>query len=137
MARDYITCASRSTIRSPPPPRLRRLALPSLGVAAAVGDCRLLFRAIRRTGCASSARSFGPVRISGVSNALWKSGKSADSLPRHAMRQLVFQGPRRLSIEEAEPVPLGPAEVRIAVHSVGVCGSDVHGYAGVNARRVP
>jgi 2-desacetyl-2-hydroxyethyl bacteriochlorophyllide A dehydrogenase len=53
------------------------------------------------------------------------------------MRQLVFHGPGRLSIEEADPQPLGPDEVRVAVHSVGVCGSDVHGYAGVNARRVP
>ena len=53
------------------------------------------------------------------------------------MRQLVFHGPGRLSVEEAEARALGPGELRLAVHSVGVCGSDVHGYAGVNARRVP
>ena len=53
------------------------------------------------------------------------------------MRQLVFHGPRRLAVEEAEPLPVGPDEVRVAVRAVGVCGSDVHGYAGVNARRVP
>jgi 2-desacetyl-2-hydroxyethyl bacteriochlorophyllide A dehydrogenase len=53
------------------------------------------------------------------------------------VRQLVFHGPRKLSVEEAElPIP-GSGEVRVAVHSVGVCGSDVHGYAGVNARRTP
>ena len=53
------------------------------------------------------------------------------------MRQLVFHGPWRLSVEEGEPLPVGTDEVRVAVHSVGVCGSDVHGYSGVNARRVP
>ena len=53
------------------------------------------------------------------------------------MRQLVFHGPRRLAVEEADPLPVGPGEVRVAVRAVGVCGSDVHGYAGVNARRVP
>jgi 2-desacetyl-2-hydroxyethyl bacteriochlorophyllide A dehydrogenase len=53
------------------------------------------------------------------------------------MRQLVFHGPWKLAVEEAEPPPLARDEVRIAVHSVGVCGSDIHGYAGVNARRQP
>jgi 2-desacetyl-2-hydroxyethyl bacteriochlorophyllide A dehydrogenase len=54
-----------------------------------------------------------------------------------SMRQLVFHGPRRLAVEEAELLPLGADEVRVTVRAVGVCGSDVHGYAGVNARRVP
>ena len=53
------------------------------------------------------------------------------------MRQLVFHGPWKLAVEEAEPPLLAADEVRIAVHSVGVCGSDIHGYAGVNARRQP
>lgn len=53
------------------------------------------------------------------------------------MRQLVFHGPRRLAVEERTPSALEPGEVRVRVHSVGVCGSDVHGYAGVNARRSP
>ncbi len=53
------------------------------------------------------------------------------------MRQLVFHGPWKLAVEEAEPPPLARGEVRISVHSVGVCGSDVHGYAGVNTRRQP
>jgi 2-desacetyl-2-hydroxyethyl bacteriochlorophyllide A dehydrogenase len=53
------------------------------------------------------------------------------------VRQLVFHGPGKLSVEESSAQPLGQCEVRLRVHSVGVCGSDVHGYAGVNARRVP
>jgi threonine dehydrogenase-like Zn-dependent dehydrogenase len=53
------------------------------------------------------------------------------------VRQLVFGGPGRLAVEEAAPPPVGPGEVRVAVHSVGVCGSDVHGYTGASDRRVP
>jgi 2-desacetyl-2-hydroxyethyl bacteriochlorophyllide A dehydrogenase len=53
------------------------------------------------------------------------------------VRQLVFHGPRRLAVEEGTPRALEPGEVRVRVHSVGICGSDVHGYAGVNARRAP
>jgi 2-desacetyl-2-hydroxyethyl bacteriochlorophyllide A dehydrogenase len=53
------------------------------------------------------------------------------------VRQLVFHGPRRLSVEQADVADVGPDEVRVAVHSVGVCGSDIHGYAGVNTRRSP
>jgi len=53
------------------------------------------------------------------------------------MRQLVFGGPFVLAVEETTPAPLGPGEIRVAVHSVGVCGSDIHGYAGVNSRRSP
>lgn len=51
------------------------------------------------------------------------------------MRQLVFHGRRRLAVEEAAPRALEPGEVRVRVHSVGICGSDVHGYAGINSRR--
>lgn len=57
--------------------------------------------------------------------------------PGSVVRRLVFHGPGRLSVEETAPAPLGEGDVRLAIHSVGVCGSDVHGYAGVNARRVP
>jgi threonine dehydrogenase-like Zn-dependent dehydrogenase len=53
------------------------------------------------------------------------------------VRQLVFGGPWQLSVEEGEARTLDPGELRVRVHSVGVCGSDVHGYAGINKRRVP
>src|SRR5919201_533774 len=65
----------------------------------------------------------------------WKSGTPSYSLA--PMRQLVFHGPWKLAVEEAEPPPLAADEVRVAVHSVGVCGSAIHGYAGINARRQP
>jgi 2-desacetyl-2-hydroxyethyl bacteriochlorophyllide A dehydrogenase len=53
------------------------------------------------------------------------------------MRQLVFHGPWKLAVEQADPPALAADEVRIAIHSVGVCGSDIHGYAAVNTRRQP
>jgi len=53
------------------------------------------------------------------------------------MRALVFHGVGRLSVEERAPRALAPHEVRVEVASVGVCGSDVHGYVGANQRRVP
>ncbi|MGP5921617.1 NAD(P)-dependent alcohol dehydrogenase [Brachybacterium alimentarium] len=43
------------------------------------------------------------------------------------MRALVLQEKNRMSIEEVEPVGSpGPGEVRIAMHTVGICASDVH-----------
>ncbi len=53
------------------------------------------------------------------------------------MRQLKFDGPYELRVEEAEPAPLAPGEARVRLHAVGVCGSDVHGYTGTSDRRVP
>lgn len=53
------------------------------------------------------------------------------------MRQVTLKGPRRLALEELEPRALGPHEVRLVVAAAGICGSDVHGYAGVNGRRPP
>lgn len=69
------------------------------------------------------------------SSSAWISGRPSYSLT--TVRQLVFHGPRKLSVEEAELPAPGPGEVRVAVHAVGICGSDVHGYSGVNRRRTP
>jgi threonine dehydrogenase-like Zn-dependent dehydrogenase len=53
------------------------------------------------------------------------------------MRQLVFLGPHSLSVESGTERRLEPDEIRVATHSVGICGSDVHGFTGANRRRVP
>jgi 2-desacetyl-2-hydroxyethyl bacteriochlorophyllide A dehydrogenase len=53
------------------------------------------------------------------------------------MRQLVFRGTGQFSIEQKARSPLRSHETRIAVLATGICGSDVHGYAGVNERRKP
>ena len=41
------------------------------------------------------------------------------------MRQLVFHGPRRHAVEDADLPSVRPDEFRVAVRAVGVCGSDV------------
>jgi threonine dehydrogenase-like Zn-dependent dehydrogenase len=51
-------------------------------------------------------------------------------------RQLVFDGPGKLSVQVTEPPRVRPGEVRVATHSAGICGSDVHGFTGANRRRV-
>ena len=38
--------------------------------------------------------------------------------------------------DEPEPQP-GPGEVILEVDAVGICGSDVHGFAGITDRRKP
>lgn len=54
-----------------------------------------------------------------------------------AVRALLFDGPGRLHVEERDEPSLRPTEVRVRTHSVGICGSDVHGFTGANGRRVP
>lgn len=53
------------------------------------------------------------------------------------MRQLVFDGPHELHLEDARRPQPGPGEARVDVHAAGICGSDVHGYVGANDRRLP
>ncbi len=53
------------------------------------------------------------------------------------MKAFVYQGAYNMPLENVEtPVP-GEHEVLIAVRSVGICGSDVHGYRGTTGRRKP
>lgn len=45
------------------------------------------------------------------------------------MQALVLEKTRQLSLRDfAIDEPLGPRDVRIAIHTVGICGSDVHYY---------
>lgn len=51
------------------------------------------------------------------------------------MKALVYTGPNALEFrEEPEPVA-GPGEVLVRVEAVGICGSDMHAYHGLDARR--
>ena len=53
------------------------------------------------------------------------------------MRALVFHGPLDMSVEERpEPRP-GPADALLEIVATGICGSDLHGYAGRTGRRHP
>ena len=47
------------------------------------------------------------------------------------MRAAYLFGPRDLRLIEAEPDTLGPDEVRIEVALSGICGTDLHRYAGL------
>jgi threonine dehydrogenase-like Zn-dependent dehydrogenase len=51
--------------------------------------------------------------------------------------RLVYQGDRHFQLEETRMPDPGAGEAVIAVAAAGVCGSDVHGYAGLNDRRAP
>ncbi|AEV85068.1 alcohol dehydrogenase [Actinoplanes sp. SE50] len=51
------------------------------------------------------------------------------------MKALIFQGPMRMVVEDV-PEPVAAAgELLLRVDAVGICGSDVHGYAGETGRR--
>lgn len=51
------------------------------------------------------------------------------------MRAWVFAGDRRMQLESRSlPLP-GPHDVRIRVAFAGICGSDIHGYAGESGFR--
>lgn len=53
------------------------------------------------------------------------------------MRGVVWNGPRKMEVEElVEPVP-GVGEVLLSVGAVGICGSELSGYLGENSLRVP
>ncbi|MCX5662596.1 MAG: NAD(P)-dependent alcohol dehydrogenase [Planctomycetota bacterium] len=45
------------------------------------------------------------------------------------MQALVLEETKRLKLRDIDlPEPLGPRDVRIKIHTVGICGSDVHYY---------
>ena len=53
------------------------------------------------------------------------------------MKALVYTAPHELVFrDEPDPVP-APGEALIALASIGICGSDLHGYHGNDPRRVP
>jgi threonine dehydrogenase-like Zn-dependent dehydrogenase len=52
--------------------------------------------------------------------------------------QWVLEGPSRLTLRDDAPSAVAaPGEAVLEVIAAGICGSDLHGYAGVNARRPP
>lgn len=53
------------------------------------------------------------------------------------MRALVWLGPRRMTLDGVALPEPGPGEVRVRVEAVGICGSELSGYLGHNALRVP
>src|SRR5438105_10700764 len=53
------------------------------------------------------------------------------------MKALVWLGPERMEVhEQAEPRP-GPGQVVVRTEAAGICGSEIEGYLGRMANRVP
>jgi 2-desacetyl-2-hydroxyethyl bacteriochlorophyllide A dehydrogenase len=53
------------------------------------------------------------------------------------MRAWVFDGDRKMHVD-IRPIPTpGPFDVRVQVARAGICGSDIHGYAGESGFRLP
>jgi L-iditol 2-dehydrogenase len=53
------------------------------------------------------------------------------------MKALVYQEPWKMIMQELPRPVLQPGEVMIKMESVGICGSDVHGFTGESGRRAP
>ncbi len=53
------------------------------------------------------------------------------------MQTLVYLGPHRMEVQDAEVPAPRPEEVVVRVEASGVCGSDLHGYLGKSRNRVP
>ena len=53
------------------------------------------------------------------------------------MKVLVYHGPRSMKLEERDVPQPGADEALIRVSAVGICGSEIEGYLGMNSLRVP
>jgi L-iditol 2-dehydrogenase len=51
------------------------------------------------------------------------------------VKALVFRGPHAMPVEDRPEPAVGPGDVLVDVRASGICGSDVHGYAGATGRR--
>src|SRR3989442_267368 len=53
------------------------------------------------------------------------------------VRALVWRGPRRMAVEEIDEPRLGDDAVIVHSEAAGICGSEIEGYLGRMANRVP
>ena len=53
------------------------------------------------------------------------------------MKALVYEEPWKMTLRDLPKPDLQPGEVLIKMESVGICGSDVHGFTGESGRRAP
>ena len=53
------------------------------------------------------------------------------------MKALVFHGPHQMTWEDWPDPEARLGEVVMAVHAVGICGSDLYGYTGASGKREP
>ena len=55
----------------------------------------------------------------------------------YAMKALVYEEPWKMTLRDLPKPDPAPGEVVIKMESVGICGSDVHGFTGESGRRAP
>ena len=55
----------------------------------------------------------------------------------YAMKALVYEEPWKMTLQDLPKPEPAPGEVVIKMESVGICGSDVHGFTGESGRRAP
>ena len=53
------------------------------------------------------------------------------------MKALVYYGPENMKVADIPAPSPKENEVKLKIHYVGICGSDVHGYLGTTGRRIP
>jgi 2-desacetyl-2-hydroxyethyl bacteriochlorophyllide A dehydrogenase len=53
------------------------------------------------------------------------------------MKALVYLGPRRMELRDADEPVAGPGEVVVQTAASAICGSDLHGFREASPRRVP
>jgi len=53
------------------------------------------------------------------------------------MKALTYLGPKHMELLDVPEVAPGKGEVKVALKSSGICGSDTHGYLGTTGRRTP
>jgi len=54
------------------------------------------------------------------------------------MKALVYTGTQEVVFrDEPDPAPASGSDVLLSVDACGLCGSDMHAYHGLDARRVP
>jgi len=46
------------------------------------------------------------------------------------MQQAVMTGPGRIEFREVAVPPVGPGQLRVKIHRIGICGSDIHVFHG-------
>tara|TARA_B100001057_G_scaffold60519_2_gene53690 strand:- start:841 stop:1881 length:1041 start_codon:yes stop_codon:yes gene_type:complete len=53
------------------------------------------------------------------------------------MKALLYEEPWKMTLQDLPKPELQPGEVLLRMESVGICGSDVHGFTGESGRRAP
>ncbi len=79
-------------------------------------------------------------KISRINEPIRKKSARLRSIPKlmnYAMKALVYEEPWKMTLRDLPKPDPAPGEVVIKIESVGICGSDVHGFTGESGRRAP